>query len=201
MRVDGTPGSVYLRWSGGNLQFINKADGTVLMEVDPNQNTIESSNIEITEEANFTGIINFPDGQLLSSAADIDNASQYGKYSKVVVTSLQKGDADDFAFAWENSTGEDIIITRVLIDVTTAGGTGSSTLSVGTAADATTESADLITGADLNTTAAYDNLDIAGDGVVTFKKLDAGEFITGRIKAANAASLEGDVYIFYVIKE
>ena len=201
MRVDGKPGEVYLRWSGGKLQFVNGSDGTVLMEVDPNQNIVESANVEITEVANFTGIIRFPDGQLLSSAADIDNASQYGKYSKVGIKSLLKGNTDEFAFAWENDTGEDIIITRVLVNVTVAGGSPTSTLTVGTAATATTEGDNLITGADIDTTAAYDSLDLVGAGVATFQKLDAGEFVTGRIKTANAANLEGDVYIFYAITE
>ena len=201
MRVDGKPGVVFWRWSGGKLQAVNGDDGTVLMELNPTSNMLESDNVRISETANFAGIINFPDGQLLSSATDIDNASQYGKYSKVAISSLLSGNVDEFAFAWQNTTGEDIIITRVLVDVTTAGGTASATLTVGTAATATTEGDDLITGADIDTTAAYDNLDLANEGVATFKKLDDGEFITGRIKTANAASLAGDVYIFYAITE
>lgn len=35
LRVDGTPGDVYLRWSGGNLQFVSATDSTVLMVLDP----------------------------------------------------------------------------------------------------------------------------------------------------------------------
>ena len=201
MRVDGTPGNVYLRWSGGKLQFVNAADSAVLMEVRPGQNIIEIANVEVQEEFNLTGIINFPDGQLLSSAADLDNASQYGKYSKLAVTSLVSGDADDFAFAWENTTGEDIVIIRVIVDVTTAGGTPAATLTVGTAANATTEGDNLITGADINATNAYDNLDLANEGVSTFQKLPDGEFVTGRIKTASAAALRGDVYIFYCMTE
>lgn len=201
MRVDGKPGEVYLRWSGGKLQFVNASDGAVLMEVSPGQNTIEVANVEVQEEFNLKGIINFPDGQLLSSAADLDNAAQYGKYSKLAVTSLVSGDADDFAFAWENTTGEDIVIIRVIVDVTTAGGTATATLTVGTAANATTEGENLITGADIDATNAYDNLDLANEGVSTFQKLPDGEFVTGRIKTANAAALKGDVYIFYCMTE
>jgi hypothetical protein len=35
MRVDGKPGDVFLRWSGGKLQFVNATDGSVIMAVDP----------------------------------------------------------------------------------------------------------------------------------------------------------------------
>ena len=201
MRVDGKPGNVYWRWSGGNLQAVNAGDGTVLLEINPTSNMLETDNIKITETANFAGIINFPDGQLLSSSVDLDNASQYGKYSKVAIRSLLSGDADEFAFAWENTTGEGIVITRVIVEVTTAGGSGTSTLSVGTAATATTEGDNLIVGADLNATNAYDSLDLANEGVATFQKLADGDFVTGRIKTANAAALEGDVYIFYCMTE
>ena len=199
MKAIGKPETdVCLRYNGGKIEFLNTATGEVLMSLGAR---LEQPNVYITETANFTGIINFPDGQLLSAAADIDNASQYGKYSKVAIRSLLSGDADEFAFAWENTTGEGIIITRVIVEVTTAGGSGSSTLSVGTAATATTEGDNLITGADLNATNAYDSLDLANEGVATFQKLADGDFVTGRIKTANAAALEGDVYIFYVMTE
>ena len=200
MRVDGKPGEVYLRWSGGKLQFVNGSDGTVLMEVDPSQNAVEAQELNITNEANLTGQIFLASGEVLAPASDINNAGSYSRNQKVYVGTLAAvAAADDIVFSWENEEGAAVIVTRVLVHVTKAGGTATATLDVGSAANATTGSDNLLTGADINTTAAYDSLDLAGEGVATFKVVPDGECVNGQAKTEKAEALEGKYYIFYAV--
>ncbi len=200
MRVDGKPGNGFFRWSGGKLQFVASEDQVVLMEFKPDDNEIEQPFLRVTEAVRLTGQIFMPDGELLTGAADLNNAGDYSKNQKVIVGDLKPAAAaDDIVFDWTNTEGKDAIVTRVLVDITTAGGTGGATLDAGGAADTTTGSADLITGADVNTTAAYDSMDIAGVGVATFKRVPDGECVTGQVKTEIAAALEGKYYIFYAV--
>ena len=124
-------------------------------------------------------------------------------YVKVVSGALASGNADAFAFAWQNPEDESIIVHRVLVDVTTAGGTGSSVLDVGKVAGATATADTLIDGADLNAVAVYDSADstLAGTNGRGVAKLDkkggTNDHITGKILTQNAASLAGKYYIFY----
>lgn len=202
MRVDGTPGEVYLRWSGGKLQFVNAADSTVLMEVDPTQNIVEAPEINIAGEAKLTGRVFLASGEMFASAPELNNAAIYSRTQKVFEGSLSAAAAaDDIVFSWTNPEGKAVIVTRVIVHVTTAGGTATATLDVGSAADATTGSNNLITGADIDTTAAYDNLDIAGDGVATFQIVPDGESVNGQAKTEKAEALEGKYYIFYVVAD
>jgi len=121
-----------------------------------------------------------------------------GKWVKVALAS---GDADDFAFAWQNPESSEIIVDRVILDITHAGGSASAVMDVGSAASGTTHSDNLIDGVDINTTAVYDNLGDGGTNGKTKQKLDENggttDYITGQILDANAASLEGNVYIHY----
>ena len=202
MRVDGKPGEAYLRWSGGKLQFVNGSDGTVLMEVDPSQNVVEAQELNITSEANLTGRVFLAGGEVLAPASDINNAGSYSRNQKVYVGSLAAAAAADaIVFSWTNPEGKAVIVTRVLVHVTTAGGTGGATLDVGSAANATTGSNNLITGGDINTTAAYDSLDIAGEGVATFQIVPDGECVNGQAKTEKAEALAGKYYIFYVVAD
>jgi len=114
---------------------------------------------------------------------------------------LTAGNANAFAFAWQNPYPTAIVVTRVVIDVTTAGGTVNSVLDVGSAADATTTSNNLIDGMDLNTIGVYDNLDNPGTNGKAKQKVDANggaiDWVTGQILVANAAALVGKYYICY----
>lgn len=114
---------------------------------------------------------------------------------------LIAGVADAFCFAWQNPESVAVIVTKVVVDVTTAGGTVNSVLHAGSAADATTESDNLIDGADLNAIAVYDNLNDAGVNGKSKQKLAASggatDWVTGRIKVANASLLAGKYYIHY----
>ncbi len=201
MRVDGKPGDVYLRWSSGQLQFVNATNSEVLLAVDPVAGAVEQAKATITD-ARLTGQVFLASGEVLASAGELNNAARYSRNQKVFQGNLgAAAAADDIIFSWANSEGEDVIVTRVIINVTKAGGTATATLDVGSAADATTGSADLITGADINATAAYDSLDIAGEGVATFKVVPDGECVNGQAKTEKAEALEGQYFIFYVVAE
>ena len=138
---------------------------------------------------------------IIDSGGEIVAAQMKASYMKVVKVALASGNANAYAFAWQNPESTAIMVHRVLVDVTTAGGTGSSVLDVGSSAGATTASDNLIDGADLNTTALYDNIDDQGTNGKSKQRLDAKagttDYITGRILVANAASLAGNVYIYY----
>lgn len=202
LRVDGTPGNVYLRWSGGKLQFVNANDQSVIMTVDPIGGAVEQPAVEITETARLTGQVFLASGEVLASASDLNNSGSYSRNQKVYVGSLAgAAAADGIVFSWENEEGAAVIVTRVLVHVTTAGGTATATLDVGSAADATTGSDNLITGADIDTTAAYDSLDLANEGVATLKVVPAGEFVNGQAKTEKAEALEGKYYIFYAVAD
>jgi parallel beta-helix repeat protein len=115
---------------------------------------------------------------------------------------LTAGVADAFCFAWQNPESAAVIVTRLVVDVTTAGGTATAVLNAGTAANGTTESDDLIDGADLNAIAVRDNIEDRGTNGKSRQKLAANggatDFVTGVIKTANAASLAGKYYIEYM---
>jgi len=87
--------------------------------------------------------------------------------------------------------------------VTTAGGTASSVMDVGVAANATTHGDDIIDGIDINAVAVYssNDEDDAGTNGKACVKLDekdgTNDYITGQILTQNAASLAGYAYIFY----
>jgi len=122
---------------------------------------------------------------------------------KVASGDLTAGAANAFAFAWQNPEPGKILVKRVMVDVTTAGGTATAVIDVGSAASATTHSDNLINGADLNAVALYDNIDDAGTNGKSKQKLDekggTTDYITGQILTEKADSLAGKYYIEYIV--
>ena len=94
------------------------------------------------------------------------------------------------------------MVTNVIVDITTAGGTASSVLDVDVVADATSTGAAIIDGLDLNATGVGDRHDDAGSNGGEPKKWDknggGNDYVTGKILVQNAASLVGKVIIEYV---
>ena len=121
---------------------------------------------------------------------------------RYIVEDLASGNANAFAFAVQNPEGVDCIVTNVIVDITTAGGTANSVLDVDVAADATSTGAAIIDGLNLNATGVGDRHDDAGSTGGEPKKWDknggSNDFVTGKILVANAASLVGKVIIEYV---
>jgi hypothetical protein len=122
---------------------------------------------------------------------------------KIAKGSLAAGDADDFAFTWQNPEASKIIVTRVLINITTAGGTGSSVLDVGVVENATSTADNLIDGLDLNATGIFDNITDKGENGKSRQVVDenggTNDYITGKILVQDAAALTGKYYILYTV--
>jgi hypothetical protein len=122
-------------------------------------------------------------------------------HMKRVKTALSAGAANAFCLAWQNPEDHAIIVTRLIVDLTTAGGTGTAVLDFGPANDATTHSDGLIDGADANAIAIYDNIEDQGINGQSVCKLDAAggttDYITGQILTEAASALVGNAYIFY----
>ena len=119
---------------------------------------------------------------------------------KVIVADLASGNSGAFAFAIQNPEDVDCLILRVVIDITTAGGTASSTLDVDTVNGATATGVDIIEGLDLNATGISDNITNGGTGgdkkpVKWDKKGGTNDDLTGKILDQNAASLVGKVVV------
>lgn len=123
---------------------------------------------------------------------------------KVIHGDLASGNADAFAFAVQNPSAVAAHILQVVVDVTTAGGTGSSVGDVGVATSATGTGDTILDGIDLNADATYSSLSAGVSGTNATENVhrwDAAggtnDYITGKILVANAASLAGTYTIYY----
>ncbi len=121
---------------------------------------------------------------------------------RYIVEDLASGNANAFAFAVQNPEGVDCVVTNVIVDITTAGGTASSVLDVDVVSGATSTGDKIIDGLDLNATGVADRHDNAGTNGGEPIKWDKNwvtiDYVTGKILAQNAASLAGKVIIEYV---
>ena len=122
---------------------------------------------------------------------------------KTAKGNLSAGTTNAFAFVWQNPESSKITISRVLIRITTAGGTATSVIDVGVTSSAPGTSDNLIDGLDLNTTGIFDNITDKGSNGKSRQVVDenggTNSYITGKILVANAASLVGTYQIFYTI--
>lgn len=97
-----------------------------------------------------------------------------------------------------NPEGEDLIVTRLLLNITTAS-TGAATVDAGIAADGTTSSDTLIDGLDVNAAAGlFDNADATDQGTngKASRTWDSDEYLT-ITPSATCAGLVGYAYIEY----
>ena len=123
-------------------------------------------------------------------------------HKKHIVEALASGNTNAFAFAVQNPENVDCVVTNVIVDITTAGGTATSVLDVDVVDGATDTGDDIIDGLDLNATGTSDRHANAGSNggapVKWDKKGGTNDHVTGKILVANAASLAGQVIIEYV---
>ncbi len=141
-------------------------------------------------------------GNLTNLSADsVTNTYMAPKYMKVATVALSSGSTNAYALAWQNPEDAKILVHRVMLDITTAGGGSASTIDVGTAADGTTNSDNLIDGGALSSIAVLDNIDDQGTNGESKQKMDENggttDYITGQILDNDASSLAGYAYIFY----
>jgi len=120
------------------------------------------------------------------------------KRAKVAFTN---GAANAVAFAWQNPETNKILVTRVVLDVTTAA-TLDATLNIGTSNDAVTDSDTIMALAPLKAIAVIDHLTVLAVGKGKVFKLDekdgVTDYITGTIRAQNSATTVANIYIEYI---
>ena len=120
---------------------------------------------------------------------------------KCAKVALAASDSAGGVFAWQNPESNAIVVSRVVVDLTTVA-TAACTVDVGTAANATTSSDDLLDGLDVNAaTGVFDNIADKGTNGKEKQRLDAKGGTTDHITASKAtgatAGLVGNAYIFY----
>ena len=120
---------------------------------------------------------------------------------KCAKVALANADTAGGVLAWQNPESSAIILVRVVIDRTTKS-TGACTLDVGTAANGTTSSDNLIDGLDVGTaTGVGDNIEDKGTNGKSRQRMDAKggatDYITASKATGAAAGLAGNAYIFY----
>ncbi len=118
---------------------------------------------------------------------------------KVARVALTAADTAGGLFAWANPEASDILIERVLLDVTTKA-TGACTADIGTTAtNATTSSDTLIDGVDVGTAAGlFDNITEKGTNGKSRQRLAPGKWVTGSVATGASAGIVGFVYIQYI---
>ncbi len=115
---------------------------------------------------------------------------------------LIPGNANAFAFNWQNPHANPIIVTRVFLDITTPGGVAAGELDVGSAAASGVNSDNLIDGCDPDVQTVYDNLGDPGANGKMKVRLDANggadDWLTCQILLQNQGALAGKYYIEYI---
>jgi len=125
------------------------------------------------------------------------------KSVKVASGALAGGNANAYAFAWQNPESVQILVVLCYLRVTAAG-EATSVIDVGSAGDATTHSDNLIDAGALDGTPTFylNNINDGGTNGKAMQILDAKggttDYITGQILTANAPNLAGTYNIIYV---
>lgn len=123
--------------------------------------------------------------------------AQSGCYKKSIPAITATTFAGGEILGLANPEGEDLLITRFVLNVTTPA-TGAANADAGIAADATTSDDRLLDGVDVGTAAAvFDNFDDQGNKGQSVLAWDSDEYLT-ITPSASAAGFVGDVYIEYI---
>jgi hypothetical protein len=121
---------------------------------------------------------------------------------RTLIVPLASGDANDFAAAVQNPETVDCILTEVILDITTAGGTATAALRVDVVANATTGNTGIIAAQDANAAAVESSNRVAGQGTGNRKKWNArggaNDFVTCQIITEDATALAGKMIIRYI---
>ena len=141
---------------------------------------------------------NSPVAEQVKDLLSSDSTPVAQKCAKVA---LAAADAAAGVLSWQNPESSAIVITRMVLDVTTAA-TAACTLDVGTDGDGTGSSDVLLDGLDVNAAAGvFDNIADKGTNGKEPQRLDAKGGTTDYVTASKAsgatAGLVGNAYIFY----
>jgi hypothetical protein len=201
--------SIYMGTDGANYEFQTVIMGNNFHNGRYSINTVHAN----TQESIITNneFVDYGTKAVnnLSSTNLVRNNIRYIAPGEVrsVAGSLTAGVANAIAFAWHNPEAQDILIKKVVIEVTTPGGTALSVLQVGIADDATGTNLGTeffpAAGIDLNSAAIRDSWNATDTGVQTKYVLcqDSASatdgWIVGKILTQNASSLVGSYYVEY----
>ena len=140
--------------------------------------------------------LQMPDGTIVPFVTEEGIMPITNNVARVI---LEDDDGDGGVFAWENPIDADLIIKRVMIHITEESD-NASTIDVGTAADATTSSDNLLDGLDTGAAEGiFDNIDDQGTNGESVQVLEEGEFITATQASGDVSDLEGVAYIEFVV--
>lgn len=181
-------------WSAGDLRFTDSS-GTQLAAVTTSGLELAADGTAITATA---AELNTLDG-VTASVTELNHLTNADKLEKIIKVALTASDAAAGLFSWQNTEeSAAIIVTRVILDVTTAA-TGACTANVGQAATSTGAD-NLIDGVDIGTAAGlFDNLGDAGTNGKKQQKVADDEFVTGSVATGASAGLVGSAYIHYYV--
>lgn len=121
-------------------------------------------------------------------------SAQNGAY-KVALTATT-GTTGGGALSLANPEGVDLIVTRLVLDITTAS-TGAATVDAGIAANGTTSSDILIDGKSVATAGVFDNVEDQGTNGRGSVKWGASQYLT-ITASATLAGMVGNAYIEYI---
>ena len=122
-------------------------------------------------------------------------ASQNG-HKKVALTAATDTTAGAVC-AVLNDSGEDRIITSVIIDITTESA-GAAAVDIGVAANGTTSNDTLIDGASVATAGTIDWVKNAGTNGANARRWNAGQYITGTA-SADATGMVANLYVDWIV--
>lgn len=133
-------------------------------------------------------------GTDLNKATLLASADRVNKIAKVALVK-----ASTNVLSWANPEATSIIITKVVVDITTAS-TGASTIDIGTATvSATTTGDNLIDGVSGAAIAVVDNTDDKGTNGKSKQKLATGKWVTGTQASGDITGIAGYAYIHYTV--
>jgi hypothetical protein len=188
-------------WSGAGNKTkyaVQQAGGNNLVRASIQGNTITdmaTGGVLITNDAGNNIVRNNP-GFIASGEA------------RTISGSLAAGNANAISFARQNPEAANILVQKVVVEITTPGGTALSVLKVGLADDAagTNIGTQFFTGLDANSAKVNDST-VVGDTGAQFEwqwtaPNGAANYgwIVGQILTQNAASLAGKYYVTYIAR-
>ena len=121
-------------------------------------------------------------------------SAQLGGVKKVALTAVT-GTTAGGALSLANPEGVPLIVTRLILDITTAS-SGAATVDAGIAANGTTSADNLIDGASVATIGVLDNIEDGGTNGQAVYKWGSGQYLT-ITASATLAGLVGNAYIEY----
>ena len=201
IQADSVENTMLANIARGSIKVGGASDAPTDLDASGNGYIVVGDGTDVASVA-VSGDVSLANTGAVTIASDaVENSMVAPTYMKVVSGALTAGVADTIAFAWKNPEDAKILVHRVIIDITAAGGTGASVMDVGVVANATSTAADIFNDIDNNAIAVLDHLLVAGAGVGGVHKVDeadgTNDHITGKILTQAASSLAGKYYIMY----